>query len=125
MTTNRADCTQAVIPEISIDSRVVENEADTKPASKPLSRQLQGTIAKKIGSGDNAKNSIVWMTITWSFIIATVISICIYILLLITYFSADKYYFNILIKHSFSMWSIFTPIITLALGYAFGKNETK
>ena len=29
-----------------------------------------GTIQATIGTGDNAKNSIVWMTITWSFITA-------------------------------------------------------
>lgn len=114
--------TSIVFPPETPEPSPVPN---TNPSGEtsPVANML-GTISKTIGTGENAKNSIVWMTITWSFCIASGITACIFILLLITYFNTDKEYFNNLIKHSFSMWSIFTPIITLALGYAFGRNET-
>lgn len=124
MSHNNYDAAEAVIPTGFNETSVEDSSTETTLTSKPTSKQLLGTITRRIGTGENAKNSIVWMTITWSFCIASGITFFIFILLLITYFSSDKEYFNSLIKHSFSMWSIFTPIITLALGYAFGRNET-
>lgn len=75
-----------------------------------------GTIQATIGTGDNAKNSIVWMTITWSFFIASALSGL--------FFSLAVCYKDFLYLDNIkSVWSIFVPIITLALGYAFGKSE--
>ena len=39
---------------------------------------VAGKIAENIGTGENAKNSIVWMTITWSFMIAGVMSLLLF-----------------------------------------------
>lgn len=89
------------------------------------SNNLFGTITKTIGTGENAKNSIVWMTITWSFVIATGISFILLIFLGIAYFQDKESLITDLTKNITTVWSIFTPIITLALGYAFGRNETK
>lgn len=75
-----------------------------------------GKITETIGTGENAKNSIVWMTITWSFSIATAMSF-LFFLLVVCYKEFDY------LDSIKSVWSIFVPIITLALGYAFGKNK--
>lgn len=75
-----------------------------------------GTIQATIGTGENAKNSIVWMTITWSFVIASVLSLLLYAL--VVCYKDFEY-----LDHIKSVWSIFVPIITLALGYAFGKSQ--
>lgn len=75
-----------------------------------------GRITETIGTGENAKNSIVWMTITWSFFIASTLSILLFSLVV-----AEKD-FNY-IGEIKGVWSIFIPIITLALGYAFGKSK--
>lgn len=56
------------------------------------------------------------MTITWSFFIASILS-----LLLFSLVVAEKD-FNY-IGEIKGVWSIFVPIITLALGYAFGKSK--
>lgn len=88
--------------------------------NKTLSgRATEGTISKKIGTGENAKDSIVWVTITWSLIIGGLITLGLY--LRPTYCSAD--YFGSLIEDIKTTWSIFLPIITLALGYTFGKGR--
>lgn len=77
---------------------------------------VTGRITENIGSGENAKNSIVWMTITWSFFIASILSL-LFFSLVVCY--KDFEY----LKSIKEVWSIFIPIITLALGYAFGKNK--
>jgi tellurite resistance protein TehA-like permease len=83
----------------------------------PQSRtHSSGRIAETIGTGDNAKNSIVWMTITWSFCIASMLSLLFFAL--VVCYKDFNYIDNIK-----SVWSIFVPIITLALGYAFGKSQ--
>ncbi|MDC5023919.1 hypothetical protein OHW20_02510 [Acinetobacter baumannii] len=84
-----------------------------------------GKITKTIGTGENAKNSIIWMSITWSFYTASALSLCVFILILVAYLKGDFPAVENFMKHLFSMWTIFTPIITLALGYAFGKDQTK
>lgn len=77
---------------------------------------MAGKITHNIGTGENAKNSIVWMTITWSFLIAAFLSLLFFSLVV-----AHKDFAYI--DHIKSIWAIFVPIITLALGYAFGKNK--
>jgi len=77
---------------------------------------MTGKITHNIGTGENAKNSIVWMTITWSFGIAAVLSI--FLLILGAWHNEFKF-----IDEIKSVWSIFAPLITLALGYAFGKSK--
>ncbi len=81
-------------------------------------KEIAGKIADHIGTGRNAKDSFIWMTITWSFYIATGISILIF----------TRSFFNVssgedLMDSLIQIWSVFVPIITLALGYAFGKGE--
>lgn len=82
-----------------------------------------GTIAKHIGTGEQAKDSFVWMTLKYCFYIAFTFSIC--IMLVYFHFSFDKNEPEKIdiISHLKDIWSIFTPIVTLALGYAFGKRE--
>lgn len=77
---------------------------------------MAGKITHSIGTGENAKNSIVWMTITWSFGIGAVITVAILALC----FVQGKGDYVDSIK---SVWAVFVPIITLALGYAFGKSK--
>lgn len=77
---------------------------------------IAGKIAENIGTGENAKNSIVWMTITWSFVIACVMTL---LVLVAASIAGNKAYMDD-VK---GIWALFIPIITLALGYAFGKSK--
>lgn len=67
--------------------------------------ELPGIIATFIGTGTNARSSIVVITIIFCFIVGIILSI--------TQSQEDV----------INVWSIFCPIITLALGYIFGRNE--
>lgn len=75
-----------------------------------------GKIAEKIGTGKHAKNAIIWFSITWSFYFASGISLLIFM----------KNFFiesTNIIDDIGTVWGIFVPIITLAMGYLFGKSK--
>lgn len=82
-------------------------------------RPTEGQIASVIGTGEAAKDSFVYLTIKWSFIVASVSSAAIFAK---GFFDCDS---NSLsgIDILKGVWSIFLPIVTLALGYAFGKGR--
>lgn len=78
-----------------------------------------GTISEQIGTGEDAKNSIVWITVRWSLILGGLLSFALYFRP--AYCSSD--YSGSLIEDIKATWSIFMPVITLALGYIFGKSK--
>ena len=95
------------------------SEPSTGKTSKEVPQPrsgMAGKITHNIGTGENAKNSIVWMTITWSFSIAGILSLLLFSL--VVAYKDFKY-----VEEIKSVWSIFAPLITLALGYAFGKSK--
>ena len=77
---------------------------------------LAGIVAQQIGSGDNAQNAIVYRTILWCFVAGGALSLAVFVYAFVkepaTPLSGVK-----------DVWSIFAPIITLALGYLFGKGK--
>lgn len=91
------------------------NSADDKTE---INKELAGRIAGHIGTGRNAKDSFIWMTITWSFYIASGLSLLLYIRSFTKVATGEN-----LLDSIVNIWSVFVPIITLALGYAFGKGE--
>jgi len=89
------------------------------PLNQPgnsISTAIPGAVTQQIGSGEHAQNSIVYRTILWSFVgggLLSAASIAIALNLKATLpFSELK-----------DIWSIFVPLITLALGYLFGKGR--
>ena len=101
------------------------NEADVQaeirlPAPTPSPPNtvvaLPGVITKQIGSGDHAQNSIVYRTIVWSFVAGASLSVACFA------YAAWKGAEDPM-KPVKDVWAIFGPIITLALGYVFGKGR--
>lgn len=90
------------------------NAAQHSKPPKPV--EGAGKIAENIGTGENARNAIVWMTITWSFFIASGLSLLLFSLVVV---EKDFKY----LEQIKSVWTIFIPLITLALGYSFGKSQ--
>lgn len=95
----------------SLSSKITEKKVAGAP--------IEGKIAQTIGGGDNAKNSFIWVTIRWSFLIGAVTSLAIY--LRPVYCQAELQ--GSLLEDIKATWSIFMPVITLALGYSFGKGK--
>ena len=96
-----------------------EKNKEQKPESQITDKHLVGKIANQIGTGANAKDSFIWMTITWSFYISTGLSIVVFLKSCFITLPEGQ---NVMTAIK-DIWSIFTPIITLALGYAFGKGQ--
>lgn len=82
-----------------------------------------GKIADEIGTGEHAKDSFIWMTLKYCFYLGALFSVC--IMIAFFHFSFDKDDPNKIdiVAALKDVWSIFTPILTLALGYAFGKRD--
>ena len=100
------------------------SDANKTPRSKITQKRVagapsEGKIAETIGGGDNAKNSFIWITIRWSFIIGATTSLAIY--LRPVYCQVELQ--GNLLEDIKAAWSIFMPVITLALGYSFGKGK--
>lgn len=83
-------------------------------------RPVEGKIAKEIGTGDAAKDSFVYLTIKWSFLIGSLSTAAIFAK---SFFDCDASGVNSAVEVVKSIWSVFMPVITLALGYAFGKGR--
>lgn len=88
-----------------------------------LGMSSPGSIAAQIGTGEHARDSFIWMTLRYCFNLAAFFSVG--VLAVFGYYAiADNQPDKIdIISNLKDIWSIFTPIITLALGYAFGKRE--
>lgn len=102
------------------DEAPVGNQKDNLVSGRPQSgRPTEGQHTKTIGSGENARNSFIYITISWCFIVGSVTTGAIYIR---TFGPPDMPAAEI-VSAVKDVWSIFLPIITLALGYAFGKGR--
>ena len=92
-------------------------EETPEPAKRTrINPDIPGTITKTIGSGKHAQAAIVWQTIKWSFIAGSAFST----IFIIFAWSNENEAPSENIK---MIWSIFIPVITLALGYIFGKGK--
>lgn len=79
-----------------------------------------GKIAESIGTGENAKNSFVYITLSWSFKIGLILTALVALDCWFNFQNTDKCDVLEGIK---GVWGIVTPLVTLALGYAFGKSK--
>ena len=103
---------------LKIPNETPKSDSHASSGLKVTEKAVAGKIAAHIGTGKNAKDPFIWMTITWSFVIAT--SLCL-LLFIRSFFVVAKD--EVLLDSLVQIWTVFVPIITLALGYAFGKGE--
>lgn len=101
----------------SLQSSINSQEQKSKSGDNPNLFTNDTPYSKKIGTDEDAKNSVVWYVITFTL---TLYACVLAILIIVDIF--DNGGKNILtnIKES---WNIFTPILTLAMGYMFGKRS--
>lgn len=95
---------------------------DSKPTLKDPT--FRSKITQSIGHGEDAKNSIIYLILKYSFI-----SGCILTAILTLNFWIEKLWGNPYVKsedfisHIIKSWQIIIPVITLTLGYAFGQSK--
>ena len=96
------------------------DEGKKKTEESKINTDSPGKITKTIGRGEDARNSFVYLTLQWAFIIGTALTVLIF--LNKWFFEEDNVVPNI-VDDITSVWKIVIPLITLALGYAFGKSK--
>lgn len=107
------------LPKKNSEQVINENSVSDKPIN---TNKVVSRITREIGTGDDAKHSIIWTTIRWSFLIALGITLLLLVFLGFAYYNNNQSEISELKKFILSIWAVFTPIITLSLGYAFGKD---
>ncbi|KAB2966333.1 hypothetical protein [Zoogloea sp.] len=114
-----ADATSKA-PEASVPTGdgVLQSELRAPILTQPASmvQPIPGILTHQIGSGEHAQNSIVYQTIQWSFIGGGLLSAA--VLVIAVYQGRGD-----VLSEVKGVWSIFAPVITLALGYIFGKGK--
>lgn len=80
----------------------------------------KGTITDTIGTGDNAKNSLIYVCIHWCFLAAALLTLFV---VLNNWFFRQNEKVPDFVEDIRTVWMIFLPVVTLALGYAFGKSH--
>lgn len=104
-------------PNIQDEPTENVNKSSLNPKEKP---DTHGKITDTIGTGQVAKDSIIYLVIKWSFISATILTI---LLIINNWFFRENDKVPDLTEDIKITWTIVIPIITLALGYAFGKSR--
>lgn len=102
-----------------VDTQTVEGEvhAPSVPStSGSIAVPIPGAVTQQIGSGEHAQNSIVYRTILWSFVGGGLLSLASIVIALCKGSPSA-------LTELKDIWSIFAPLITLALGYLFGKGR--
>lgn len=93
------------------------NRTSQPETNEIIDSDLAGRMSLQIGTGKHAQTSIVFFTIKTCFTIGSVCSVGAYTL---CWYFSDRPYFIDSLK---GIWAIFIPVITLGLGYIFGKSK--
>lgn len=102
--------------KFNIDLQIPEDKKKMELNKNPL----KGKIADTIGEGDNARDSFIYLTLKWAFISGCVATVVVAVnhWLFRCHEKVPDFMGDIKIA-----WDIIVPLITLALGYAFGKSR--
>src|SRR5215212_6871004 len=82
-----------------------------------INPDIPGKITRQIGSGKYAQAAIAWHTIKWCFITGLILTTLQFIS---SVFIQSKPFSLEDVK---GFWSVIIPIVTLVLGYMFGKGK--
>lgn len=96
------------------------NEQRNRSNNQQMKWQL-AKIPQILGEGETAKHSIVYLVLKWAFVSGTVITI--FVIINYWLFRDCDNKVPAITDDLKVIWEIVTPIITLTLGYEFGKWE--
>lgn len=99
-----------------------ENTVSAPAYEKPKNKSsffhfISSPFSDVIGKGDQAKDSVVWYLVTR---MVRVSVLCIVILFAVDIWKNNGVNCLDILKQ---VWGVFAPIITLSMGYLFGKRE--
>lgn len=85
--------------------------------------QFRAKITQSIGHGEDAKNSLIYVTLKYTFISGIVLTVIVAVNHWYDKSQSDEVTNEHFIESLVRGWQLIIPIITLSLGYAFGKAE--
>lgn len=96
------------------------NTANSNRKSGFFRQDKSGKISQYLGTGENAKYSILYLVLKYSFLSAVGITV----LVIVNYWTFRDANNKVpdIVGDMKVIWEIIIPVITLTLGYAFGKN---
>jgi hypothetical protein len=98
----------------NINGNISDSSSDT------INKDLTGVVQGVIGTGENAKTGIAYSVLKWLFWLTTGITVIVIINCI--FFRRNEKTPDIMNDIKF-VWDIVTPLITLILGYVFGKSK--
>jgi hypothetical protein len=105
-------------------SEINSTETNKKTKKSAINEDVVGEVSYTIGTGKHAQDSVVWLTIKWSFNLGLFLSILLVVFMWTTLPEGNTTTSpEFPIENLKTIWSIFVPIVTLALGYMFGKGK--
>lgn len=84
---------------------------------------VSGSIQEYIGTGQNAKDALVYLFIKWILWVGIILTAFSCIYFIVAEFLLPENQINLLVDTFKGIWGIVTPLITLALGYHFGRKK--
>lgn len=102
------------------DTNSTTDSTSTKKGVFNKDLSLPGKITQTIGRGDDARNSFVFITLRWAFVIGIILTV---LIALNNWCFKENDKVPDLMGDVTTAWEIVVPLITLALGYAFGKSK--
>lgn len=101
----------------SEDTAKLNNSSpDIRIEGQPRKNGTRGAMSGNVGTGKYAKTNIIWYIVSATFVVFSCITAAFIVMSIYGYEIKDT---SQSIK---DIWGIFTPILTLALGYLFGKQ---
>lgn len=99
--------------------KTVDPEELSRATDNKDSNDKTGSLSNPVGTGKHARTNIIWYIVSATFVIFSCIASAMIVM--------DIYGFNTkgLSENIKDMWGMFTPVITLSLGYLFGKQGKK
>lgn len=107
-------------------SKIDLGEMEKQPKKKSsINSDVIGTVGSVLGTGKHAQDSVVWLTIKWSLTLGLILSLILFVFM--WPISPDGVHPPIEpqfpIEELKTIWGVFIPLVTLALGYMFGKSN--
>lgn len=100
-------------------TKIDKLELSSTTSSSEKNNDREGEYAKNIGTGNHAKTNVIYYIVSTTLVIFGCITASLIIIHVYGYSVSD------LVSDIKDLWTIFTPIITLGLGYLFGANKNE
>ncbi|MDM3290057.1 hypothetical protein OGW02_10425 [Citrobacter sp. Ce105] len=100
-------------------TRIDRIELSNTTSSSDKKTDREGEYAKNIGTGNHAKTNVIYYIVSTTLVIFGCITASLIIIHIFGYSVTD------LVSDIKDLWMVFTPIITLGLGYLFGANKSE